>query len=325
MPIIEKQVDAQPEAVASVTPPVLLASGDQRFGLPEAAVLSQAQLRRGQGRACPGHRLGARSRSPLSATSTKMPPSPRSRRPSARFRSASSASQLAADARKASFRADRSPIVLTHDGPADKALVEAVWPTTDDSNFREVVGVELLKDVLDLMLTDSVREKLGDSYGVSLASIMSDTFAGFGYLSAGGGRRPRQDRRGPEGDRRRRRRASRQADQRRSPRPREQPRAREGGPHACATTAIGSPRCQKAQSEPAASRPHPQAARRLLQSITAADIQKLAQKYLQPATAAEGPHRQQQARDHRVALAAGQLRRGGGSPIAAASFPFPLE
>ena len=34
------------------------------------------------------------------------------------------------------------------------------------------------------MLTDSVREKLGDSYGVSLQSSMSDTFKGFGYLSA---------------------------------------------------------------------------------------------------------------------------------------------
>ena len=32
-------------------------------------------------------------------------------------------------------------------GPQDKALVESVWPTTDDSELREVIGVELLKDV----------------------------------------------------------------------------------------------------------------------------------------------------------------------------------
>ena len=83
-----------------------------------------------------------------------------------------------------SFRADRSPIVLTHEGPQDKALVESVWPTTDDSNFREVIGLQILKDVLDLMLTESVREKLGDSYGVSLASNPSETYPGFGYLSA---------------------------------------------------------------------------------------------------------------------------------------------
>ena len=48
---------------------------------------------------------------------------------------------VSADARKASFRADRSPIVLTHEGPEDKAMVEAVWPTTDNSNYREVVGL----------------------------------------------------------------------------------------------------------------------------------------------------------------------------------------
>jgi zinc protease len=88
------------------------------------------------------------------------------------------------DARKAAFRADRSPILLTDDGPTDKAMVESVWPTTDDSNYREVIGVELLKDVLDIMLTDNVRETLGDSYGVSLQSAMSDAFPGFGYLSA---------------------------------------------------------------------------------------------------------------------------------------------
>jgi zinc protease len=74
--------------------------------------------------------------------------------------------------------------VLTHEGPLDKAMVESVWPTTDDSNYREVVGLELLKDVLDIMLTDNVRETLGDSYGVSLHSAMSDAFPGFGYLSA---------------------------------------------------------------------------------------------------------------------------------------------
>jgi zinc protease len=94
------------------------------------------------------------------------------------------ADAVAPDMTKVSFRADRSPIVLTHDGPQDKALVEAVWPTTDDSNFRETVGLQVLKDVLDLMLTESVREKLGDSYGVSLASNQSETFKGFGYLSA---------------------------------------------------------------------------------------------------------------------------------------------
>ena len=82
------------------------------------------------------------------------------------------------------FRSDHKPILLTHGGPLDKAVVESVWPTTDDSNFREVLGMQLLKDALSIMLTESVRQKLGDSYGVSVASNMSDIFKGYGYLSA---------------------------------------------------------------------------------------------------------------------------------------------
>ena len=41
VPILEKQVEAQPEAVASVKLPVLLANGDERFGLPDAASLAK--------------------------------------------------------------------------------------------------------------------------------------------------------------------------------------------------------------------------------------------------------------------------------------------
>ena len=42
--------------------------------------------------------------------------------------------------------------------------------------------MSLLGEVMDLMLTDSVREELGASYGVSVASTMSNTFDRFGYL-----------------------------------------------------------------------------------------------------------------------------------------------
>jgi zinc protease len=40
----------------------------------------------------------------------------------------------------------------------------------------------MLAGVIDLMLTETVREKLGDSYGVSITNMMSDNFQGFGYL-----------------------------------------------------------------------------------------------------------------------------------------------
>ncbi len=87
-----------------------------------------------------------------------------------------------AEARKAAFRADKSPILLTHEGGMDQALVGAVWPTTDDRDYKTVIGMEMVKAVADLLLTDKIREELGASYGVAIGSSMSDTYPGFGYM-----------------------------------------------------------------------------------------------------------------------------------------------
>jgi zinc protease len=183
VPILDKQLAAQPEAVASVKLPILLANGDQRFGMPDGALLSKRNFDEARAALAPVIASGpievtivgdVDENAAIAAVASSFGALP------ARKLS----DTVAPDMMKVSFRSDRTPIVLTHDGPQDKALVEAVWPTTDDSNLREAVGIQLLKDVLDLMLTESVREELGDSYGVSLASSMSETFKGFGYLSA---------------------------------------------------------------------------------------------------------------------------------------------
>ncbi|HEX3676299.1 MAG TPA: insulinase family protein [Sphingomicrobium sp.] len=183
LPVIEKQVDAEPEAVAGVRLPILLADGDQRFGMPDTAVLAKRSFDEAKAALAP-----VIASSPIEITivgdvdenaAISAVASSFGALPTRKLSGSASP-----DARKAAFRADRSPILLTDDGPTDKAMVESVWPTTDDSNYREVIGVELLKDVLDIMLTDNVRETLGDSYGVSLQSAMSDAFPGFGYLSA---------------------------------------------------------------------------------------------------------------------------------------------
>jgi len=183
VPIIEKQFDAQPEAVAGVRLPILLANGDARFGIPETDVLSKRNFDEAKAALAP-----VIASAPIEITIVGDVDENAAIAAVASSFGALPARKLVdavpADVKKASFRSDRSPIVLTHDGPQDKAIVEAVWPTTDDSNFHETVGLQLLKDTLDLMLTESVREKLGDSYGVDMASEMSDTFTGFGYLSA---------------------------------------------------------------------------------------------------------------------------------------------
>ena len=80
-------------------------------------------------------------------------------------------------------------------------MVGAAWPTTDDRDYRTVIGMEMLKEVADLLLTDRIREELGASYGVSVGSSMSDTYPGFGYHDGQLDRRARQGRRGRCGDR----------------------------------------------------------------------------------------------------------------------------
>ncbi len=279
LPVIEKQVEAQPEALAGVRLPILLANGDKRFGMPDAAVLSKRTFDEAKAALAP-----VIASAPIEVTVVGDVDEKAVIDAVAASFGALPARKLndpvSAEVKTASFRTDRSPIVLTHDGPADKAMVEAVWPTTDDSNYRDVVGVELLKDVLDLMLTDSIRETLGDSYGVSLHSAMSDTFPGFGYLSAAAVVAPDKT------DEVQKAMADAAAQLRDKPisadllaraRNPELDKAdrdlRDNGYWLAALS--------KAQSEPARL-DRIREKKKLLQSITAADLQKLAQKYLQP-------------------------------------------
>ena len=281
VPIIEKQLDAQPESVSKLRLPALLAGGDQRFGVPGAAVLSKRNFDEARVALAPVIASApieitivgdVDEKAAIDAVAASFGALP-----------ARKASSLAgADARKASFRADRSPIVLKHDGPADKALVEAVWPTADDSNYREVVGVGLLKDVLDLMLTDSVREKLGDSYGVDLQSVMSDTFDGFGYLSASAVVAPDKT------DEVQQAIAEAAAELRAKPISDDLlARARnpelEKADRNMRENAFWLAALSRSQTEPERL-DRIREKKKLLQSITAADLQKLAEKYIRPDT-----------------------------------------
>ena len=183
VPIIEKQVDSQPQAVASLRLPILLANGDKRFGMPSGDVLSKRSFKEARAALAPvvasdpieitvvGDIDEQSVIDAVAATFGAVGPRKLVEKP-------------APDALKVAFRSDRSPIRLTHDGQADQAVVATAWPTDDDSDFRKEVAMDLLGDTLDVMLTDKVREALGDSYGVSLQSVMSDVFPGYGYLSA---------------------------------------------------------------------------------------------------------------------------------------------
>lgn len=71
---------------------------------------------------------------------------------------------------------------LTHYGQVDMAALAQVWPTTDMSNPRELVGLGLLEQVLNILLTENVREKAGASYSPSAFSYSDLNPTGYGYL-----------------------------------------------------------------------------------------------------------------------------------------------
>jgi zinc protease len=87
------------------------------------------------------------------------------------------------EARRRSFTADRSPRTVTHTGEPDQALLELVWPTTDDRNLGETLRLELLEKVVSLELTDELREKLGKAYTPSADSSPSRVYRNFGTFT----------------------------------------------------------------------------------------------------------------------------------------------
>lgn len=75
------------------------------------------------------------------------------------------------------------PVTVTHAGKDDQAVVSVRWATTDDSDMRSDFLRDMLADVMQIRLTDVVREELGATYSPITQSFASDAFPGFGYIS----------------------------------------------------------------------------------------------------------------------------------------------
>ena len=91
---------------------------------------------------------------------------------------------LRPEARVREFAADRSERTLIHKGPAEQAELRVYWPARDDSNLSEAMRLNLLARVMQLKLTEELREKLGESYSPGAAASLSDEFPGYGHLFA---------------------------------------------------------------------------------------------------------------------------------------------
>lgn len=89
------------------------------------------------------------------------------------------------EARTRSFTATRGQRTLTHKGEPDQALLQWYWPTTDDSDLKETLRLDLLSRIVRLELTDRLREQLGQAYSPSAGSQPSHYYPGYGNFIIG--------------------------------------------------------------------------------------------------------------------------------------------
>ena len=77
------------------------------------------------------------------------------------------------------------PIVLNHKGRADQAIGYVAWPTDDFfADMAKARAVRVLGYVMQLRLTDQLREVEGATYSPSASAIASEVFDGYGFLAA---------------------------------------------------------------------------------------------------------------------------------------------
>lgn len=88
------------------------------------------------------------------------------------------------EARVRDYAADRSERTLVHKGPAEQAEIRVYWPARDDSDLAEAMRLNLLGRVMRLMLTEELRERLGESYSPGAGASLSDEYPGYGHLYA---------------------------------------------------------------------------------------------------------------------------------------------
>jgi zinc protease len=90
-----------------------------------------------------------------------------------------------AGADKAPFPApSATPVVRFHKGRADQAQLFMAWRTDDlFSNLQRARNTQILAQVMQLRLTDELREKQGATYSPSASASASVTFDHWGYLA----------------------------------------------------------------------------------------------------------------------------------------------
>jgi zinc protease len=80
----------------------------------------------------------------------------------------------------------KTPVVLTHKGPADQALAEILWPTTDVyADVAEHRRRTVLANLLQSRVTDRIRVTEGKSYSPGAIMEAERELPGYGYMGLG--------------------------------------------------------------------------------------------------------------------------------------------
>ena len=87
------------------------------------------------------------------------------------------------EARQRSFTAKRGTHLVEHRGEADQALVQMIWPTTDDTDHSQTLRLLVLGRVAQIALTEKLREELGQTYSPAASSSTSRIYPGYGTFT----------------------------------------------------------------------------------------------------------------------------------------------
>ena len=176
------QLDAQPQTVAQLAIPRLLASGDTRFGIAAPSELTDRNL--ADVKALLANQTGDTAveigivgdideQAAIDMVAKTFGALPERKLTSPDY----------SDARKVKFTDMRGTHMLYHKGKDDQGMIVAYWPTTDNKDFKSAVIRTLAGEVFGSLLLDEVREKLGATYSPRARSTASSTYDGYGYLS----------------------------------------------------------------------------------------------------------------------------------------------
>ena len=73
-----------------------------------------------------------------------------------------------------------------------RAYALAYWPTADMSNIQRARRLSLLGQIMDDRLRIKIRQELGETYSPASYHVPSDTYTGYGYMTAMSTLKPEQ-------------------------------------------------------------------------------------------------------------------------------------